>query len=108
MSLTAKDAPLATRVPDRPAEDAPEPAPRAVAFRRLAGAYLAEIVLLGVFFVQAVRHLWISDDGYIYLTYIRNFTENGAGPVFNAHQHVEGFTSVGQPSITGSTAWCLR
>jgi hypothetical protein len=95
VSLTAKLAPRATREPSLPLTDEPAPSPRGRSLRRAAGAYAAEIVLLGVFLVQAVRHLWIADDGYIYLTYVRNFTENGAGPVFNAHQHVEGFTSVG-------------
>ncbi len=93
--MTAKTASLETRALDPPCSDDPAPAPRSDAWRRLAGAYLVEAVLLAAFFVQAVRHLWIADDGYIYLTYVRNFTENGAGPVFNAHQHVEGFTSVG-------------
>jgi hypothetical protein len=96
VSLTAKDAPSAAREASPPAVDEPvAPVRRATNLRELARAYLVEGALLGVFFVQAVRHLWISDDGYIYLTYIRNFTENGAGPVLNAHQHVEGFTSVG-------------
>jgi hypothetical protein len=93
MSLTAKAS--AETLASSSSVDDPAPASRFSRRRGLASAYLAEIVLLGVFLVQAVRHLWISDDGYIYLTYVRNFAENGAGPVFNAHQHVEGFTSVG-------------
>lgn len=53
------------------------------------------IVLIGAFAWEAWRGKWISDDGYIYLTYVQNLTENGAGPVFNRGEYVEAFTSTG-------------
>jgi len=36
---------------------------------------------------------WISDDGYIYLTYAQNAIDNRVGLVFNQENWVEGFTS---------------
>lgn len=40
------------------------------------------------------RTQWISDDGYIYLTYVDNVVRHANGPVFNPGEYVEGFTSV--------------
>ena len=52
-----------------------------------------ELVLLLVFAWSAWRNKWLADDGYIYLTYIQNMTENGRGPVLNSGEFVEGYTS---------------
>lgn len=52
-----------------------------------------EVLLTCSFAWSAWRNKWLSDDGYIYLAYVRNLTENGWGPVFNRGERVEGFTS---------------
>ena len=52
-----------------------------------------ELVLLFVFAWVAWRNKWLADDGYIYLTYIQNMTENSRGPVLNSGEFVEGYTS---------------
>lgn len=48
--------------------------------------------LLALFSYLAWTHRWITDDGYIYLRVVRQL-EAGNGPVFNAGQRVEAFTS---------------
>ncbi len=53
-----------------------------------------EVPLLVVFVVAAWRNKWISDDGYIYLTYVEHAV-NGNGATFNVGEHVEAYTSVG-------------
>ncbi len=70
-----------------------------------ATAYGLETALLLFFVVQAFRHLWMADDGYIYLVYVRNLTENHAGAVFNTGQHVEGYTSVGWFALLSILNW---
>jgi arabinofuranosyltransferase len=50
---------------------------------------LLPLVLL---IVMAWRHRWVIDDGFIYLRIVRQFRD-GNGPVFNAGQRVETFTS---------------
>ncbi len=54
---------------------------------------ILEVLLTVSFAWSAWRNKWLSDDGYIYLAYVRNLTENGWGPVFNRGERVEGFTS---------------
>lgn len=60
---------------------------------RSANVSVLEAVLGSFFAWSAWRNKWLSDDGYIYLAYVRNLTENGWGPVFNQGERVEGFTS---------------
>jgi arabinofuranosyltransferase len=53
-------------------------------------------VVLGVpilaFVAAGFTHRWIADDGFIYLRVVREITA-GHGPVFNAGQRVEAYTS---------------
>ena len=65
---------------------------RAVA-RRLPTPSASEALLLALFMGFAIAGKWIADDGYIYLTYVQNLTENGEGAVFNAGERVEAYTS---------------
>ncbi|NNE12421.1 MAG: hypothetical protein HKN41_09285 [Ilumatobacter sp.] len=63
--------------------------------RWLAGdaSIVAEGALVIWFAAAAWRLQWIADDGYIYLTYVQNWTELGAGPTFVSGERVEGYTS---------------
>jgi arabinofuranosyltransferase len=62
-------------------------APAGTAFRRL--TLVAPAVLLAVL---AWDHRWMSDDGFINLRVV-DMLRNGHGPVFNAGERVEVFTS---------------
>ncbi len=42
-------------------------------------------------FVLILRNYWVSDDAFITLRHVENFTQ-GFGPVFNVGERVEGFT----------------
>ena len=53
-----------------------------------------EASLVAALIVLAWRLKWIADDGYIYLTHVQNWVENGHGPNLNAGERVEGYTSV--------------
>jgi len=70
--------------------------PRSNPFRDwgLFGLDFSEIflIILGLIFV--FQNKWICDDGYIYFRYVDNFTIHKIGLVFNAHEHVEGFSGV--------------
>ncbi|MCB0969417.1 MAG: hypothetical protein KDB37_21485, partial [Ilumatobacter sp.] len=56
---------------------------------------VVEVGLVVLLVVLAWRLQWIADDGYIYLTHVQNWVENGAGPNLNVGERVEGYTSVG-------------
>lgn len=49
------------------------------------------LALLGFGVVQAVRHVWVSDDVFITLRYCDNVLA-GLGPVYNAGERTEGYT----------------
>ena len=53
-----------------------------------------QYVVLGAGMAAFIATQWISDDGFIYLTYVDNLVRNGVGAVFNADEYVEGYTSV--------------
>ncbi|MEL6894370.1 MAG: hypothetical protein AAFP84_22460, partial [Actinomycetota bacterium] len=55
---------------------------------------VGEAIALVVFFLAVWVGKWVSDDGYIYLTYVQNLVDNGDGAVFNAGEQVEAYTSV--------------
>ena len=63
---------------------------------RLSPRGFAEAVVvalpLGAFFSAGWAHRWIADDGFIYLRVVRQI-RTGHGPVFNAGERVEAFTS---------------
>jgi arabinofuranosyltransferase len=64
---------------------------RSLTPRRL--AQVAVVALPTACFVAAgYTHRWIADDGFIYLRVVREITA-GHGPVFDAGQRVEAFTS---------------
>lgn len=66
---------------------------------------IIEVGLLLWFTWSAWRSKWLSDDGYIYLAYVRNLTENGWGPVLNQGERVEGFTSPAWYALLSIVSW---
>jgi arabinofuranosyltransferase len=80
MSTLADDAAMSANPSLRPS------ASRAWSQRALVAAPLALLAALGW------THRWITDDGFIYLRVVRQL-EAGNGPVYNAGQRVEAFTS---------------
>ena len=53
-----------------------------------------QYVVLSAGMAAFIATQWISDDGFIYLTYADNFVRNGVGTVFNESESVEGYTSI--------------
>jgi len=84
------------------ASPSPSASPSLGAALRSAPLELAAVAL-GMFL--AVRHQWLTDDGYIYLTYVDNLVVHGVGAVFNAGEYVEGYTSVLWFALLALSRW---
>ncbi len=52
-----------------------------------------EWLCLAVGTALVLRYAWLMDDAYIYFRYVDNAVFLGHGLVYNAGEHVEGFSS---------------
>src|SRR5919201_6464144 len=60
--------------------------------RRRTATLVAVMVPMIVILIMGWQHRWIADDGFINFRYVDQI-RHGNGPVFNAGERVEAFTS---------------